>query len=81
MLNSRSAVPGLGYWLTFNNKIMKDVEVGKLALRLRDVYKKMNSSKKLKEYNVKKIVVYKDSAFANMSDGRVFDEYKIIDIN
>ena len=81
MLNSRSAVPGLGYWLTFNNKIMKDVEVGKLALRLRDVYKKMNSSKKLKEYNVKKIVVYKDSAFANMSDGRVFDEYKVIDIN
>ena len=81
MLNSRSAVPGLGYWLTFNNKIMKDVEVGKLALRLRDVYKKMNSSKKLKEYNVKKIVVYKDSVFANMSDGRVFDEYKVIDIN
>ena len=81
MLNSRSAVPGLGYWLTFNNKIMKDVEVGKLALRLRDVYKKMNSSKKLKEYNVRKIVVYKDSVFANMSDGRVFDEYKVIDIN
>ena len=81
MLNSRSAVPGLGYWLTFNNKIMKDVEVGKLALRLRDVYKKMNSSKKLKEYNVKKVIVDKNSVFAKGHKGKVIGEYKIIKLN
>ena len=81
MLNSRSAVPGLGYWLTFNNKIMKDVEIDKLILKLKDIYKKINVNKMLKEYNVKKIVVNKNSVFAKRHKGKVIGEYKIIKLN
>ena len=80
-LNSSRVVPGLGYWLTFNNKIMKDVEIDKLILKLKDIYKKINVNKMLKEYNVKKIVVNKNSVFAKRHKGKVIGEYKIIKLN
>ena len=80
-LNSSRVVPGLGYWLTFNNKIMKDVEIDKLILKLKDIYKKTNVNKKLKEYNVKKVIVDKNSVFAKGHKGKVIGEYKIIKLN
>jgi len=77
-ISKSGTVPGLGYWLTMHNKPMNDAEKNTFLLRLREVYRSIQVKEKLKEYEVRRIVVHKNSKYAKEAKGRVVGEYKII---
>lgn len=80
-LLSSDPVSGLGYWLTLHNKVMGSKEKEDLTSYLLNAYRSINIKDKLLKYNVKKIIIDKQSKYAKDMRGRVDGQYKIINLN
>jgi len=57
-LASIAPIPGLGYWLLLNDKKLSSIEYIEFLSNLKNIFSSINVNKKIKEFNVKKIVVY-----------------------
>ncbi len=79
-LSSPNAIPGLGYWMTYNNKEISIREKNSFSTKLRNLYNSTNIMEKLMEYNVKRIVVLGQPEYIKTIDSRVDGEYSVFDL-
>ena len=56
-ISGNKEVPGLGYWLTYHNNVLSSIELEELSSELIRIYNSTNLNKKLKDYDVKRIVL------------------------
>ena len=60
ILNSQEITPGVGYWLVKHYYLMSNVEREEYMYKLRIVYKELDISKAIYQYNVKILVLSED---------------------
>jgi hypothetical protein len=78
-ISGKDVIPGFGYWLTFHNNSLNSVERDDLSIQLIKIYNSINLNKKLKDYEVKRIVLdYKLSHNFDVPAKKV-DNYLVFD--
>ena len=56
-ISGNEVVPGLGYWLTYHNNLLSSVQLEDFSSELIRVYSSINLNEKLKDYDVKRMVL------------------------
>jgi hypothetical protein len=79
-LQTSDPIPGLGYWLVFHNSQLDSNGKNRYLSNLVAQYHLTDIGDKLLMYNVKRVVIGKESDYFLSSQGEVIGEYKVIDL-
>jgi len=74
---STDVIPGLGYWLVFHNKRLEAGEYNDYLFESREVYASVKVENKLKEYNVKRVLLKGQLEFLANVPTKVVGEYTL----
>jgi hypothetical protein len=80
-ISGNKPVPGLGYWLTFHNNSLDMKELTDLSGQLTRIYNSINYLEKLKEYEVKRIILNGESSDDFKKISKKVGIYTIIDLD
>ena len=74
-ISGNEVVPGLGYWLTYHNNLLSSVQLEDFSSELIRVYSSINLNEKLKDYDVKRMVLENELQYNLYSPAKKVGKY------